>query len=162
MHPHSFDCACIGHCIHLEAVQSLNGAQATPNGLYARPLLCVALSTSLKHQFVSLEQACFCVTGCQLCPTSDFINDCEGCVVEGCQVSCESCLSSNRTVGPPVTFTIPAGGCVAGSTGTSLIQCKNGTEGSCPLGEHSLFPHVFANTSCCYPPKLGKELCSHV
>lgn len=93
----------------------------------------------------------FPVTGCQLCPDSDFINDCQGCDVEGCQLSCDSCLSSNRTTGPPVVFTIPDGGCVASSTGTSGIECKNGTEGSCPLGEQQLFPYGFANTSCCYP-----------
>ena len=80
------------------------------------------------------------VTGCQPCPGSNFVNDCEGCILEGCQVSCDSCLATrtpnNRTGGPPVSLTIPNGGCQVYNYQSRLI-CLPATEGECPSGVHS-------------------------
>ena len=73
------------------------------------------------------------VTGCQPCPGSSFVNECEGCTLAGCQMRCDSCLEGNRTSGPPVSLTIPNGGCLVFHLGSQLI-CFSGTQGSCPLG----------------------------
>lgn len=86
------------------------------------------------------------MTGCQPCPTSSFVNDCEGCTVLGCQLSCDSCLNGNTRSGtPPAPLTIPAGGCQVYNDNAKLI-CIPGSVASCPLGEHSAFPNLIANT----------------
>ena len=112
------------------------------------PMLCGALLTSLKQDLCLLSRIHVlraCLTGCQPCPDSPFVNHCEGCTVNGCQASCNSCLDSNRTAGPPVSVTIPAGGCVVYKVdATSDIICLPGTEGTCPLGEHSVVQHGIA------------------
>ncbi|KAL3150426.1 hypothetical protein ABBQ32_000262 [Trebouxia sp. C0010 RCD-2024] len=70
--------------------------------------------------------------GCQPCANSSFTNDCEGCLVLGCQVRCDSCLIANRSNGAPNPLTIPAGGCEVTNSNAKLI-CSPGTEGTCPL-----------------------------
>ncbi|KAL3138988.1 hypothetical protein ABBQ32_005793 [Trebouxia sp. C0010 RCD-2024] len=71
--------------------------------------------------------------GCQPCPTSSFVNDCEGCKVLGCQASCDSCLSGDTRSGTmPTPLTIPAGGCQVYNDNAKLI-CIPGSEASCPL-----------------------------
>lgn len=91
------------------------------------------------------------MTGCQPCATSNFVNDCQGCTLNGCLVSCESCLATNtpnnRTGGPPVSVTIPDGGCEVFNYHSQLI-CIPGSEGSCPLGEQSVTQHAGMPTCC--------------
>ena len=134
---------------------------------------------------VSLQQTCqeshCCVTGCQPCPSSNFTNDCDLCTVEGCQVNCQSCLATNtpanRTGFPPTNLTIPAGGCEVFNYHSQLI-CIPGTEGACPIGQHSACQQVLASAHCvslsmhckevqgigldcpaaCHHPKLGTRV----
>lgn len=93
------------------------------------------------------------MAGCQPCANSSFVNDCEGCTVLGCQVRCDSCLFPNRTGGLPQTLTIPAGGCNVFNEKSELI-CTPGTEGFCPLGEHSIYSRLIAGTA------VSSRICS--
>lgn len=98
------------------------------------------------------------VTGCQPCPSSNFTNDCDLCTLEGCQMSCQSCLATNtpanRTGGPPTNLTIPAGGCEVFNLHSELI-CIPGTEGACPIGQPPVYQQFLASTHDCYHPELG-------
>ncbi|DBB12705.1 TPA: hypothetical protein ACH3X3_005482 [Trebouxia sp. C0006] len=80
-----------------------------------------------------LHSADCCVTGCQVCPDSDFVGSCNDCDVDGCWLTCESCRDSDGNFAAPAPFTIPAGGCVIQNSNTQL-RCMPYTVGECPIG----------------------------
>ena len=81
----------------------------------------------------AMHSADCCVTGCQVCPDSDFVGSCNDCDVDGCQLTCESCRDSDGNFAAPAPFTIPAGGCVIQNSNTQL-KCMPYTVGECPSG----------------------------
>ena len=78
-------------------------------------------------------------TGCKVCEGSDFLDACFGCKLEGCLLTCESCLDRYGNVGQPAPFTVPAVGCYVEESQTQL-RCRPFSLGSC--GEHRAPEHV--------------------
>ena len=122
-------------CIRLRSHKSTVPVAGCLASLYCRKPADVSAICFLCYWVVEklLNGSRCTVTGCKVCEGSDFVDACSGCKLEGCLLTCESCLDRYGNVGQPAPFTVPADGCFVEESQTQL-RCRPFSLGSC--GEH--------------------------